>query len=188
MLFCCLQVVTKISAVRQLLNISKCLLSAEHSLVTRLRPYLYSYLTVILLLSLGVTHQMHDLPPVFQTPPADWCFLLWVPRPSKWAGRSPTVRKTSWATVFSTSCSMEVNEPCEEHSPHLLIFWNKELRSWHIKVKNSVEQVCDRNITGGFEFMETHDTKHQCILSMHLLWWKVIQIKHFTACYTFTDI
>lgn len=82
------------------------------------KPHIYSYPTYSNSW-ICVTHQMHDLPLVFQTPPADWCFLLWVPLPSKWAGRSPTVRKTSWAIVFSTSCSMEVTEPCEEHSIYL---------------------------------------------------------------------
>lgn len=61
-----------------------------------------------------INHQMHDSPLVFQTPPAGWSFPLWVPLPLKSAGRSPTVRETSWVIVFSISCSMEVSVTLRE--------------------------------------------------------------------------
>lgn len=70
---------------------------------------MYVCATVLSQSPLLMNHQMHDSPPVSQTPPAGWSFPLWVPPPLKSAGRSPTVRETSWAIVFCTSCSMEVS-------------------------------------------------------------------------------
>uniref|UniRef100_A0A8C4IKW8 Integrin beta n=1 Tax=Dicentrarchus labrax TaxID=13489 RepID=A0A8C4IKW8_DICLA len=109
--------------------------------VLHLSPHIYIYPTVLSLSCLCITHQMHGFPPVSRTPPADWCFLLWVLLPSKSAGRSPTVRKTSWATASSTSCSMEVNKPCAELHCNLfsvivvLYYWDMK----RINVTNPAE-------------------------------------------------
>lgn len=88
-------------------NSSFIFMSSFSDCKTRITMFLvitsYSVLTLD-----SVIHQMLECLLVSQTPQVDWCFLLWDQLLSKLAGRSPTAKKTSSATVSSTSCSMEV--------------------------------------------------------------------------------